>query len=273
MKKLILLLLFIPLVSFGQDYGNNSNALKICSALQSNNFISDTQADRALERILSTIGASKRFVLQPCPNTNNAVATSYKGVRYILYDGEFMNSISNGNNWSNLFILAHEVGHHINGHSLDLVLYASDVVQPSTLANKRKQELEADEFAGFVLARLGGPISAANQAISIISTNTDDTNSTHPKKNKRLASIKKGYNKGKGNTKVVFDTPTNLTNAEEYLYSGNEKYDSEDFSGAIADYTKSIELDPDYTYAYLRRGLAKYYLKDFNPHGFVQFQL
>ena len=264
MKKLILLLLFIPLVSFGQDYGNNSNALKICSALQSNNFISDTQAERALERILSTIGASKRFVLQPCPNTNNAVATSYKGVRYILYDGEFMNSISNGNNWSNLFILAHEVGHHINGHSLDLVLYASDVVQPSTLANKRKQELEADEFAGFVLARLGGPISAANQAISIISTNTDDTNSTHPKKNKRLASIKKGYNKGKGNTKVVFDTPTNLTNAEEYLYSGNEKYDSEDFSGAIADYTKSIELDPDYTYAYLRRGLAKYYLKDFN---------
>ena len=62
MKKLILLLLFIPLVSFGQDYGNNSNALKICSALQSNNFISDTQAERALERILSTIGASKRFV-------------------------------------------------------------------------------------------------------------------------------------------------------------------------------------------------------------------
>ena len=51
------------------------------------------------------------------------LATSFKGVRYILYDKGFMNSLDSGDNWTNLFILAHEVGHHINGHSLDLLLY------------------------------------------------------------------------------------------------------------------------------------------------------
>jgi hypothetical protein len=133
MKKLILLLFyvvqFLPVDTYAQYYGNSTDPLKLCLALQSNNFISDAEAENALDRILSVIGASKRFVLQPCDNIDNAVAVSYKGVRYILYDKEFMNSVSSGNNWSNLFILAHEVGHHINGHSLDLVLYATETVE------------------------------------------------------------------------------------------------------------------------------------------------
>jgi hypothetical protein len=194
MKKLILLLLFIPLVSFGQDYGNNSDALKLCTVLQTNNFISDDEAEKALDRILSAIGASKRFVLQPCSNTNNAVAVSYKGIRYILYDRDFMDSLDYGDNWSNLFILAHEVGHHINGHSLDLVLYAVDIVEAETLANQRQQELEADEFAGFILAKLGATLEQTSSGINLISSEKDDTYSTHPSKSKRLAAINLGFN-------------------------------------------------------------------------------
>ena len=124
MKKILILLLIAPVFGFGQDYGNDIDALKLCTVIQNNSFISDGKADNALDRILSVIGASKRFVLQPCDNINNAVATSYKGIRYILYDRDFMDSLDSGDNWSNLFILAHEVGHHINGHSLDLLLYA-----------------------------------------------------------------------------------------------------------------------------------------------------
>ena len=66
MKKLFLLLLFIPIVSFGQDYGNNADAMKLCSFVQTNNFGTDAEAERGLDRILSAIGASKRFVLMPC---------------------------------------------------------------------------------------------------------------------------------------------------------------------------------------------------------------
>ena len=144
---------------------------------------------------MSVIGASKRFVLQPCDNINNAVATSYKGIRYILYDRDFMDSLDSGDNWSNLFILAHEVGHHINGHSLDIILYANDIVDPKSLLEKRNQELEADEFAGFILGKLGATLKQTSSSINLISSEKDDTYSTHPSKSKRLASIRKGYKK------------------------------------------------------------------------------
>ena len=212
MKKFLLLLLFIPLISFGQDYGNDSDTLKLCTAIQTNSFISDSKANNALDRILSVIGASKRFVLQPCDNINNAVATSYKGIRYILYDKEFMNSISNGNNWANLFVLAHEVGHHINGHSVDLILQIGEVVEPKALSVKRQQELEADEFAGFVLARLGGSISSINEVLVKISNNSDDSFSSHPSRDKRILAAIKGFNKDSNNSS--FNNPKENTSKE-----------------------------------------------------------
>lgn len=199
MKKLLIILFFvshfISVDTFSQEYGNSIDPLKLCVAIQSNNFISDVEAENALDRILSVIGASKRFVLQPCDNINNAVAISYKGIRYILYDKAFMNSLSRGNNWSNLFILAHEVGHHVNGHSLDLVLYAAEVLEAETLASRRQQELEADEFAGFVLGKLGASLSETTTVLNSLANDRDDTYSTHPSKSKRLIAINKGYSK------------------------------------------------------------------------------
>ena len=41
--------------------------------------------------------------------------------------------------------------------------------------------------------------------------------------------------------------------AEEYFNRAISKYDLKDNYGAIADYTKAIELDPDYTAAYSNR--------------------
>jgi tetratricopeptide (TPR) repeat protein len=267
MKKIILIILvFTTSVSFSQDYGNNADALKICSAMQSNNFTADIKAENALEKILNVIGASKRFVLQPCNNINNAVATTYKGIRYILYDADFMNTINNGNNWGNLFILAHEVGHHINGHSLDLVLYASKTIEPKTLEQRRKQELEADEFAGFILAKLEGDILEANKVINKTSSNQDDIYSTHPNATKRLNAIQIGYNKALGSKPVVYENKTTLNTAEEYFYSalnnGIEKYNKGDYQGAIADFSKVIDINPNYSDTYNKRGSAKGNLDD-----------
>jgi tetratricopeptide (TPR) repeat protein len=44
---------------------------------------------------------------------------------------------------------------------------------------------------------------------------------------------------------------------EAYNYRGNAKDKLSDYSGAIADYTKAIELDPNYAKAYINRGLVK----------------
>jgi Zn-dependent peptidase ImmA (M78 family) len=200
MKKLFYILVFVSQTLYTQDYGNDEDAAKICTAIQSNSFSSDKSADNALERILGVIGASKNFILQPCNNINNAIAISVNGVRYILYDKEFMNSLNGVSNWGNLFILAHEVGHHINGHSVDAFLKSAG---KRTLKQRRKQELEADEFAGFILAKLDGSLEDANQIIIKISKNSDDSYSTHPNRNKRLEAVRKGYNSAGYNSKTL----------------------------------------------------------------------
>jgi len=233
--------------------------------------MSDSEAENALDKILNTIGASKNFVLTPCSEINNAAATSYKGIRYILYDKEFMQLInSRTNNWSSLAILAHEVGHHINGHALDITMYAGGVVEAKSLANKRKQELEADEFAGFIMAKLGADLNSALSFTNIF-TDKDDTYSTHPSKSKRVNAVRKGFNKAGGNSSVANtnNAPTEYTrkntnmSVEEYINRGIERRDSNNYNGAVSDFTAAIRIKPDYDFAYFQRAYAKYYLKDY----------
>jgi tetratricopeptide (TPR) repeat protein len=51
-------------------------------------------------------------------------------------------------------------------------------------------------------------------------------------------------------------TQANQKLADLYLNQGNERLDKEDFQGAIADYNKAIELDPNFALAYSSRGYA-----------------
>jgi len=51
--------------------------------------------------------------------------------------------------------------------------------------------------------------------------------------------------------------------AVEYNNDGVQKDNSEDYEGAIRDYTKAIELKPDYAKAYFNRGLTKGKMKDY----------
>jgi tetratricopeptide (TPR) repeat protein len=44
---------------------------------------------------------------------------------------------------------------------------------------------------------------------------------------------------------------------------GIKKYETGDYNGAILDYNKSIELDPNYSIAIYNRGLSKYELEDY----------
>ena len=257
MRKLLYLILFVSFVSFSQDYGNKAEAIELCTAMQSNNFSSDTKAENALDLILNVIGASKRFVLQPCDNINNALATSYKGIRYILYDRDFMYSLNNDNNWGDLFILAHEVGHHINGHSVDIVLYAADIVEPKTLEQKRQQELEADEFAGFILAKLGCSLSAAEQPLYSISSNRDDTYSTHPSREKRLEAIRKGYSNA------------SVSNTNNYLslfqkgVAEYEKNTSQSRENSIKIFKAVIIKNPEFLEAYFYLFLSHYSIEKY----------
>jgi hypothetical protein len=52
--------------------------------------------------------------------------------------------------------------------------------------------------------------------------------------------------------------PSAQTQAIEHYNKGNALYDEGNYDGAIAEYNKAIELDPNYERAYYNRGLAYY---------------
>lgn len=200
MKRIFGLIFLLSNILYSQnlDYNNGYESVRICTAIQGNNFVSEKSADESLTKILSVIGASKRFVLQECSNINNAVALTLNGVRYIMYDPEFMSELKYSSDWTNMFILAHEVGHHINGHSVDVILSSNGMGKENSLSTKRIQELEADEFAGFVLGRLGATLSQTQSVMKTISSDGDDSYSTHPSRSKRLNAIKRGFENSGG---------------------------------------------------------------------------
>lgn len=248
-NKLLIFLLLIQTLTYSQVDG-----LDLCRSYKSKSFTYDKEANETLDKILSVIGASKRFVLLPCDNINNAVADIYKGVRYIFYNKNFMREVyKNTNDWANLAILAHEVGHHINGHTLINV----------SLKENRLMELEADEFAGFVMAELGASL---NQALSFteIFVEFDDTYETHPTKSKRINAVKKGYAKSKVSQYKYEKTNLQSSSAEEYFNTGVEYFKNKKYGEAIGYYSIALEINPEFIDALKNRGLAKTKINDWS---------
>lgn len=54
----------------------------------------------------------------------------------------------------------------------------------------------------------------------------------------------------------------NPRNSNSYYNRGNAKIRSNDYQGAIADYTKAIEINPQYANAYQYRGVARELVND-----------
>ena len=58
---------------------------------------------------------------------------------------------------------------------------------------------------------------------------------------------------------------TGCTNplATQYFNQGVEKYEAGNYQGAIVDYTKAIEINPQYAGVYSNRGVANLILEDY----------
>lgn len=154
-------------------------------------------AEKVVQDIMSVIGLKANFELRGA-NVPTAAAVIKKGKRYILYNPQFMNSIvaSTGNKWAAVSILAHEIGHHLNGHTLD-----SETSKPAT-------ELDADEFSGFVLQKMGATLADAQATMTAIASIKGSH--THPPKSQRLTAIASGWNKagGKITTTAIAEAKT-----------------------------------------------------------------
>ena len=77
------------------------------------------------------------------------------------------------------------MAHHILLHAKDLLLVDPSQANQMELAEKRKQELEADEYAAMVLAALGYSLGEIKLALKSLNSDwrsadvDDDTYSTH----------------------------------------------------------------------------------------------
>lgn len=139
-----------------------------------------TGARDIVKEIIDVIGLKPRFELRAA-DIENAAAVTYNGKRYILYNEQFLAAINNAvhTDWGGVSILAHEIGHHLNGHTL------------TKQGSNHADELEADEFSGFVLRKLGASLAEAQAAINLLSQ--ERHSATHPARSSRLASIKQGW--------------------------------------------------------------------------------
>jgi len=147
-------------------------------------FNSNAQAIEIVDNILKEVGLVRNFEVISNPNVDNASALVYKNKRFILYNNQFMDLSDQitRNKWTSVSILAHEIGHHLQGHTI------------SNSGNRLELELEADKFSGFVLAKMGASLQDAQSAIlALASKNGTDT---HPPRSKRLLAIANGYRDG-----------------------------------------------------------------------------
>ena len=108
MRKFLLFFLIAPIYSFGQtlDNYNFDYSKLIYNDVENNNFKNDSIAEGELKKILSIVGNPNRFVVKSNENVQNALAISYKGLRFILFNKEFINQTINitNNYWSKRII-------------------------------------------------------------------------------------------------------------------------------------------------------------------------
>ena len=145
-------------------------------------FASEEQAWGELQKIMSFTGLSPNFIIKPADVPNAAATIAPDGItRVILYRRSWMEDLKNSTrtDWSATSVLAHEVGHHLNNHTFE------------GGGSNRPDELEADKFSGYVLARMGATLDEAQIAMRTISGTLGS--STHPPRDQRLEAIALGW--------------------------------------------------------------------------------
>ncbi len=142
---------------------------------------SSDAAKEIIHSIVSSVGLKPNFEIREA-KIANAAAVTYKGKRFILYDAGFIKKIQDAaqTDWAGVSILAHEIGHHLNGHTMSGKSGDNPVL-----------ELEADEFSGFILRQMGASLEDAQKAMRIMSS--VNASASHPGRKERLAAIEKGY--------------------------------------------------------------------------------
>jgi 23S rRNA A1618 N6-methylase RlmF len=181
MKQATLIAIFIAVVCVGYGRTSNQNLL-FGKSYTDTSSAKISGVHEMLQEILSATGLQSNFELKEAKVLNIEASISHRK-RYILYNPAFVESLNDlaKNKWAVMALLAHEVGHHLNGHTI------------RKGGSTPELELEADEFAGFILQKLGATLQQSQNVMNLVAKAKDS--STHPSKSSRLLAIEKGWNR------------------------------------------------------------------------------
>jgi hypothetical protein len=181
MKQIVLFatLIFTSVLTFAQ--GNVTSTTKAVPGSVVD-FSKPEDAQQLVTEIMNAVGLKPDFILKAA-KVSNIEAAVLKHKRYIFYNPEFISWINKATNdkWAAIALLAHEIGHHLNGHTL------------KKRGNSQLPELEADEFAGFVLHKLGASLEQSKYIMYYIAK--AQASKTHPARADRMLAIETGWNK------------------------------------------------------------------------------
>ncbi|MEM6916768.1 MAG: M48 family metalloprotease, partial [Verrucomicrobiota bacterium] len=142
----------------------------------------DQQIIAMVTNILKYAGLAPNFRIVEV-DENNAFAMVHNGERILGFGPEYLRSISSasGTDWARLGVMAHEIGHHVQGHVLK---------KDETVEQAHREELEADEYAGFICGMMGSTERASYSHTALMANFDSDS---HPAKSRRIEATKRGW--------------------------------------------------------------------------------
>jgi hypothetical protein len=155
----------------------------------------ESQALEYIKAICKVTGINENFIVRRA-SVDNAIATIDQDNNRIIYYGDhFFDNLNNET--YKVVVLAHEIGHHLNNN-----LFPVGNRRPS-------DELDADRFAGTVLARLALDIKDGQKLLEIKCSLQG--NGYYPARSARIEALKNGYNSIRMESQPQYD--------ENYAYN------------------------------------------------------
>ena len=148
------------------------------------------------------------------------------------------------------------MGHHLYEHTLE-----------TNKSVRYKQELEADEFAGFILYRMGATKEVSSWIMKTSNLQTSSGNDTHPPRKSRTIAIEKGWEKGYAQTFTIpvppppaFDPKENDNFIENGSFECSQLLESDEVNYHFhSDNVSGCKLDFQISNG---SGILDYFLKD-----------
>lgn len=145
-----------------------------------------------LDTVLNKIDPNPEIPIKLGKTSNLLIVADNRGEPVILYDKDFVEEVlqEDDGEWMLLSILAHEVGHYTGNHLVKMY-YERSEGRELPVIERRKIELEADEFSGQIMYRLGAERSQAEAAVAKFIE--EGANTIYPDKEARLFRIGAGW--------------------------------------------------------------------------------